>query len=87
MPKIIDAIMVKNSVKNRLPAPMLIIEEVMTEPKLVRLTTPIIIPTTAQAAMTERDCFAPSASASNISLKPIRVDLRKLATTTVKTMV
>ncbi len=61
----------------------------MTEPKLVRLTTPDKqSPPQQQAAMTERDCFAPSDRALlAFFLKPIRVDLRKLATITVKTMV
>ena len=87
MPKIIEAIMVKNKVRNRLPAPMLIMEEVMTVPKLVKLTTPIIMPTSAQAAMTARDCLAPSTSASKISWKLMRVVFRHAATMMVKKMV
>lgn len=87
MPKTIDANIVKISVKNSDPAPSVTIEDVITVPKLVRLTTPMIIPTTAQAAMTANDWRAPSSNAPKISEKLMRVSARSILITTVKPMV
>lgn len=87
MPSTIDASIVRNKVQNKEPAPNAVMADVMTVPKLVRLTTPMMIPTTAQAIMTESDWRAPFSSASRISRTPMRVDLRNAATTTVRTIV
>lgn len=79
--------MVNSNVKNSEPAPRVTIDDVITVPKLVRLTTPITMPTTAQAAMTDSDCFAPSTSAATMSENPMRVSGRSQLMTTVAPIV
>ena len=76
MPSTIDATMVSSKVKNSEPAPKVTMDDVITVPKLVKFTTPITMPTTAHAAMTDSDCLAPSSSAAKMSLKPMRVSGR-----------
>ena len=66
---------------------MLAIAEVMIDANPVSETTPMIIPTTAQAIITESACCAPLASASTTSLTDILVVFLSIATTTVSASV
>jgi len=59
----------------------------MTVPKLVRFTTPITIPITAQAAITDSACLAPSSNAFSTSFTDILVSFRNVLTITVKMIV
>ena len=87
MPRIMQVIIVKNSVKSRLVEPRAMIVFAMVRPKPVFEQTPMMMPTQAQATATETVCFAPSASASRKLEKVMRVSSRNIETTMVTRIV
>jgi len=87
MPRIMQATIVRTSVKRRLVLPSLTIALVMLRPNPVLANTPTTMPTQVQATATVTVCLAPSASASSIALKLMRVDGRSQETTIVARIV
>ena len=79
--------MVKMSVITRLFPPSVMMVLAMVSPKPVFEVTPMMMPTQAQAMATATVWVAPSANASQMSLKLIRVLFLNPATTMVATMV
>src|SRR5690606_10324506 len=82
IPKIIEAIIVKNNVNSKLPAPNTKIAFVIFKPNPVKEATPTIIPTIPHAIATLNADLVPFSSAFSIPLRPILVvGLRKAITT------
>jgi len=87
MPRIMQVIMVKRRVRRRLFPPRVMIALAIVRPKPVLLTTPMMMPTQAQAIATGTVCLAPSMQASRMSRRLMRVDFLKAETITVTAMV
>src|SRR5690554_5725448 len=86
IPRIIQVIMVRKSVNIRLDCPSWMMALAILSPNPVRLTTPMMIPTTAQATATETTALVPSENASRIWRSVILVVFLAILTAMVATI-